>query len=120
MQVVVGHSQRPFGVGDAAVAQGRRRGTRGVDLRVQGLGELRHGRRRGRTVGSQAVQQGIESRAAVVEHLALQQVDRQDLVRALVDHRDAAVPHGLLDAVLMQLAAVLREAVEPIRQASAT
>ena len=55
-------------------------------------------------VGLEPGEQGLERLTAVVDDLALDQVDRLDLVRALVDHRDAAVAHDLLDAVVVHVA----------------
>ena len=54
--------------------------------------------------GGQFVEQQTEAAAAIADALAPQQVDRLDLVAALVDHGDAGIAQGLLDAVVAHVA----------------
>ena len=49
-------------------------------------------------------QHGRHASAAIDQHLADQQVDGLDLVRALVDHRHARIAHDLLDAPFADIA----------------
>jgi len=51
--------------------------------------------------------------AVAIEPLALHQVDRLNLVRTFVDHRDAAVPHCLLDPVFVHIAMAAAPPVAP-------
>jgi len=58
----------------------------------------------GRKVGFDKVQQGVHALAAIGQHLAHQQVDRLDLVGALVNHGHAGVTDVLFDAPFAHIA----------------
>jgi hypothetical protein len=57
-----------------------------------------------RQAGRQRLQPGREGTPAVGDQLAHHEIDRLDLVGALVDHRDARVAHTLLDAPVVRVA----------------
>ena len=59
---------------------------------------------RGVELVAQLDQHGRHAGAAIGQHLANQQVDGLDLVRALIDHRHAQIAHDLFDAPFAHIA----------------